>query len=95
MTPAGRSVEIGFAYQNSAARVVLRAGAIDDLGAECAVLGVTRLMVVCGPRTRQRRLFARAMAALGPLAVVVFDGVVEHSSTQLVTAAAADRKSVV
>lgn len=89
MTPAGRSVEIGFAYQNSAARVVLRAGAIDDLGAECAALGVTRLMVVCGPRTRQRRLFARAMAALGPLAVVVFDGVVEHSSTQLVTAAAA------
>ena len=78
----------GFAVQNTGTRVVMRAGATADLAREVGALGCTRLMLVCGPRTRAGGVFAQVQAALGPLAVAVYDRVVEHSSTQGVTEAA-------
>ncbi len=87
MLPFAAAAE-GFAYQNTATRVVMRAGAIGDLAKDTAALGCTRLMLLCGPRTRASGVFARVREALGPLAVHVFDRVVEHSSTRVVTEAA-------
>lgn len=78
----------GFAYQGAATRVLMRAGAIGDLAKEVRALGCSRVMVICGPRTRASGVFARVREALGPLAVEVFDRVVEHSSTAMVTEAA-------
>jgi alcohol dehydrogenase len=78
----------GFAYQNTATRVLMRAGAIDELSREARALDCARLMLVCGPRTRAGAVFARVRDALGPLAVATFDRVVEHSSTRMVTQAA-------
>ncbi|UCE30663.1 MAG: iron-containing alcohol dehydrogenase [Burkholderiales bacterium] len=78
-----------FDYRSPAARVLLRPGAIDDLGREVAALGCTRVMVVCGGKTRRSKLFERGHAALGELGVALCDRVVEHSSTELVTEAAA------
>jgi len=72
-------------YQNTATRVVLRSGALADLGREVSALGCTRVMVVCGGRTLRSEIFSQAIAALGSLAVVQFQEVVEHSPTYLVT----------
>ncbi|HYF20343.1 MAG TPA: iron-containing alcohol dehydrogenase [Ramlibacter sp.] len=72
-------------YRNTGTRVLLRPGVIDTLGAEMAALGCRRVMVICGGNTRRSRLFDRAMAAMGPAAVTVYDRVVEHSSVELVT----------
>jgi len=79
----------GYEYRNTGTRVVQRAGAIDALGTEIDALGCRRLMVVCGGNTRRSRVFDRAVAALGARVAVLFDRVVEHSSTTLVTEAAA------
>jgi alcohol dehydrogenase len=78
-----------YEYRNTGTRVVQRAGAIDALGTEVDALGCRRLMVVCGGNTRRSRVFDRAVAALGARVAVLFDRVVEHSSTTLVTEAAA------
>ena len=75
-------------YQNTASRVLQRAGAVDALGREVAALGCQRVLVVCGGSTRRSALFERCMQSLGRLAVGQFDKVVEHSSTVLVTEAA-------
>jgi alcohol dehydrogenase class IV len=72
-------------YRNTGTRVLLRPGVIDTLGTEMAALGCRRVMVICGGNTRRSRLFDRAMAAMGPAAVTVYDRVVEHSSVELVT----------
>ena len=76
-------------YQNTAARVVQRSGAIDDLGREVAALGCQRVLVVCGGSTRRSALYERGNKSLGSLVVGLFEKVVEHSSTVLVTEAAA------
>ena len=78
----------GFEYRNTGPRVVMRPGALDDLGAEVDALGCRRLMVVCGGNTRRGRIYERVVAVLGPRVSAVFDRVVEHSSTTLVTQAA-------
>jgi alcohol dehydrogenase class IV len=75
-------------YQNTAARVVQRPGAIDDLGREVSALGCSRVLVVCGGSTRRSALYERASKSLGKLVVGLFEKVVEHSSTVLVTEAA-------
>jgi len=75
--------------QNSATRVIHAPGAVDRLGAEVQALGCRRVMVVCGGSTRRSKLFAQALASLGELTVCIMDKVVEHSSTTLVTQAAA------
>lgn len=72
-------------YRNTGTRVILRPGAVDALGAEVAALGCSRVMLVCGPNTRQSRLFDRVRASLGDRTAVLIDRVVEHSSTVLVT----------
>ena len=72
-------------YRNSSARVVLRPGAVDELGPEVDALGCRRLMLVCGGNTRRGPLFERVRTALGARVAVVFDRVVEHSGTVLVT----------
>lgn len=72
-------------YQNTSAKVILRPGALADLGREVSALGCQRVMVVCGGRTLRSEIFAQALAALGPLTAVRFEQVVEHSSTTLVT----------
>jgi len=87
MLPFAASAE-GFAYQGAATRVLMRAGAVGELAKEVGALGCKRVMIVCGPRTRAGGVFARVRDALGPLSVQVFDRVVEHSSTRLVTEAA-------
>lgn len=75
-------------YQNTFARVVQRSGAIDDLGREVAALGCSRVLVVCGGSTRSSALYERCNKSLGSLVVGLFEKVVEHSSTVLVTEAA-------
>lgn len=72
-------------YRNTGTRVLLRPGVIDTLGAEAAALGCERVMVICGGNTRRSKLFERVLKALGPRAALVFDRVVEHSSTDMVT----------
>lgn len=76
-------------YRNTGTRVLLRPGVVDTLGPEMRALGCERVMVICGGKTRRSRLFERVMAALGALAVTVFDQVVEHSSVEVVTQGAA------
>ena len=73
------------AYNNSAARVVLKPGAVDEMGGEVDALGCRRLLLVCGPRTRASRLFERVRTALGDRVAGIFEEVVEHSATTLVT----------
>lgn len=75
-------------YNETRLRLVLRPGALDDLGRDVGALGCDRVMVVCGGNTRRSALFERACTALGERIAVLFDRVVEHSSTELVTEAA-------
>jgi alcohol dehydrogenase len=72
-------------YNDTAGRVVLRPGALDNIGRDVGALGCKRVMLVCGGNTRRSPLFDRARAGLGERVVSVFDRVVEHSSTVLVT----------
>lgn len=84
ITPAG-----WISYQNTFARVLLKPNAIDDLPREVAALGCKRLLLVCGPNTAKTPLLPRVREAAGDLVVGLFDRVVEHSSTALVTEGAA------
>lgn len=72
-------------YRNSGTRVLLRPGVLDTLGQEIDALGCRRVMVVCGPNTRRSAIFRQTADALGERAAIVFDEVVEHSSTAMVT----------
>lgn len=77
------------AYQHTGARVILKPGAVDDLAAELKLLGCSRVMIVCGANTARTPLLPQVQRAVGSLAVHTFDRVVEHSSTTVVTEAAA------
>ena len=74
-------------YQNNGPlqRVVMAPGALDEVSREVAALGARRAMVVCGPNTAKTRLLARVVERLGATLVLLFDRVVEHSSTIVVT----------
>ncbi len=76
-------------YTDTPGRVLLRPNALDELGRAVEALGCRRVMLVCGGNTRKSPLFERARTALGERGAYVFDRVVEHSSTVLVTEAAA------
>lgn len=80
-------------YQNSASRVILKPDAIDDAGIELDAIGCKRLMVLCGGSTARSPLLPKVLRALGDRTVVVFDRVVEHSSTILVTQVAEAARS--
>jgi alcohol dehydrogenase class IV len=71
--------------QNSAARVVQKPGAVDELGALVEALGCRRVMLICGGSTSRGQLYARAKASLGDRVVATFERVMSHSSTTLVT----------
>lgn len=72
-------------YRNSGTRVLQRPGVIDTLGQEVDGIGCKRVMVICGGNTRRSPVFERVLATLGQRAATVFDEVVEHSSTVMVT----------
>jgi alcohol dehydrogenase len=88
ITPAG-----WISYQNTSTRVVLKPDAIADLPQEVAALGCRRLMLVCGGNTAKSPILVKVRASLGDLVVTLFDRVVEHSSTALVTEGAAIAKA--
>jgi alcohol dehydrogenase len=76
-----------FMHRTPAAKVVFRAGALDDLASELALLGVRRPMLLSGKRTAASRVFLRVREVLG--APHAFDAVPEHSSVAIVEALAA------
>ena len=81
-----------FSDRSPAMRLVLRAGAIDELRVELESLGIARPLVLSGGRTRQSELFTRAIAALGDMAYVLADPVPAHSSVALVEKLAAESR---
>lgn len=70
-------------YQNTASRVVLKSNAIDELPVEIGALGLQRLMLVCGGRTRKGPVYGKVAEVLGSTVVADCE-VVEHSATDLV-----------
>ena len=75
----------GFVYSSQPSRVVFRAGALDDLGAEVERLGTQRALVLCTPG---QRLSAQDVARrLGARAVGVYDKAVMHVPIEAAQAA--------
>ncbi len=75
----------GFVYSSQPSRVVFRAGALDDLGAEVERLGTQRALVLCTPG---QRLSAQDVARrLGTRAVGVYDKAVMHVPIEAAQAA--------
>jgi alcohol dehydrogenase class IV len=72
-------------YTNTGTRVILWPDAIDAMGEEVRKLGCSRVMITAGAHTRETQLFQRVLKALGTLVAVVFEEVIEHSSTVAVT----------
>ena len=75
----------GFVYSSQPSRVVFRAGALDDLGAEVERLGTQRALVLCTPG---QLLSAQDVARrLGARAVGVYDKAVMHVPIEAAQAA--------
>ena len=75
----------GFVYSSQPSRVVFRAGALDDLGAEVERLGTQRALVLCTPG---QRLSAQDVARrLGARVVGVYDKAVMHLPIEAAQAA--------
>lgn len=74
-----------FEYNGPLQRVVAEPGAIRHVRREMEALGARRALLVCGGTTRRTRLFGAVRDALGEFCAGVFDRVVEHSSTAVVT----------
>lgn len=83
--PMSSATDQAFDYQNTGTRVLMRPGAIDGMGADVDRLGCRRLLLICGGNTRRGAVFERVRQALGARVVSVFDRVVEHSSTAMVS----------
>jgi alcohol dehydrogenase class IV len=79
------SVIAPFEYSGPLQRVILEPDALRKLASETQALGATRALVICGGKTRRTELFKTVTAELGELCAGVFDEVVEHSATTLVT----------
>lgn len=77
-----------FVYSGLATRVVLRAGAIDDLAQDLDLAGITRAMLVCGPRTARSHPMRQIRERVGERIVASFDDVAEHSDVAAVERAA-------
>jgi alcohol dehydrogenase len=78
-----------FTYGGLATRVVMRAGAVDDLAQELDMAGITRAMLVCGPRTARSQLMPRIRERIGDRLVAMFDDVTQHADVAAVEHAAA------
>lgn len=72
-------------YRNSGTHVLQHPGVIGTLGQQIDMIGCKRVMVICGGNTRRSPVFQQVLAALGGRTITVFDEVVEHSSTAMVT----------
>lgn len=71
-------------------KTVARENAVDMLGAELALLGVRRLLLVCGASVRRSPLHARVLRQLEGLEVMAAPDVPAHSSVGLVERLAAE-----
>lgn len=83
--PRGRVLFDSYEVNIPRQRCVLARNAARMVAAELDALGATRALVVCGPNTRRTRLLQEVVETLGPRCVAVFDRVVEHSATTVVT----------
>jgi len=79
----------GYEVNSPLQRCVMGRNALRTLPAEVETLGGRRALVVCGKTTSRSRLLQSAVASLGPACAGVFDRVVEHSETTVVTEGAA------
>jgi alcohol dehydrogenase class IV len=68
--------------------------AVDLAGGELDALGCGRVIVLCGSSTAKSSLLPRIMKALGNRAILVFDQVIQHSSTEIVTEVAEVARSL-
>ncbi len=83
------SVDVpAFLFQGLPTRTVMRAGAIGDLPRELEFAGITRAMLVCGPRTARSELVRQVRDLVGRTLVVAIDDVAEHSDAAAVERAA-------
>lgn len=55
-----------FIHRTPAAKVVFRAGALEDLAHEVAQLGMRRPLLLCGRRTAASAVYASARRAQSP-----------------------------
>ena len=74
-----------FDYAAPLQRVICEPHATRRIAELVRALGGRRALVVCGGHTRRTRLLASVVDLLGELCVGVFDRVVEHSATAVVT----------
>lgn len=82
-------LEVSYEFNTPLQRCIMARNAIRTLATEVDGLGRRRALVVCGGTTRRSRLFETVVESLGSRCVAIFDQVVEHSATTLVTAGAA------
>ena len=81
-----------FDYDAPLQRVIFEPHATSRIADAVRSLGARRALVVCGAHTRKTRLLATIVDLLGELCVGVFDRVVEHSATTVVTEGAAQAR---
>jgi alcohol dehydrogenase len=78
-----------FVHRSAATRLVLREGAIDDLRAELATLGIGKPLLIAGGHTQRSAMFDSVLTALGDLPHVRSEPVPAHSNVDLVERLAA------
>lgn len=78
--------EGGFFQHLTPSKVVFSPAGLDRLGDEIDALGGRRVLLVCGTSVRKSEAFELVRGALGARVVEVFDGVVPHSSPEVVDA---------
>lgn len=78
------SSALAFVQRTPAMKTVAREDAIDALGAELGLLGVRRVLLVCGGSVRRSPLHARVLRQLEAMEVLEAGDVPPHSSVELV-----------
>jgi alcohol dehydrogenase len=77
-----------FVQRTPAMKTILRAGAVEELRAELALLGAQRVLLVCSASVRASALHAQVMHQLDGLQVLQAPDIPAHSSVPLVQALA-------
>jgi alcohol dehydrogenase class IV len=77
-----------FVQRTPAMKTILRAGAVEELRAELALLGAQRVLLVCSASVRASALHAQVMHQLDGLQVLQAPDIPAHSSVLLVQALA-------
>lgn len=78
------STAAAFVQRTPAMKTVAREDAVDALAAELGLLGVRRVLLVCGGSVRRSPLHARVIRQLEAMEVLQADDVPAHSSVELV-----------